>query len=385
MAIGRYLPRAPVDAVAALVGLAVAETVCWVHPNPLGGPVAGATWLLVVYPPLLALPLAWRRRSPLAAFAITMSAVVLQAVVTGDSAEGLHNLFCMGAGIYAVAAFSVRRRAAVGLAVGILGYLVYAMENHDIRGGAEANLWAGAFFGVALLTVWLAGVFVRARRQEALESEHTQALERAAREAVADERARLARELHDVVSHNLSVMVVQAAGARASGTSSPKTLEKIETSGRESLVEMRRLLGVLRHDGQAASLSPPPGVGAIGDLVEHVRAAGVPVELRVEGDLDTVAPAVDLSVYRIVQEALTNVLKHAGKTSATVVVRCADGAITIDVADDGAGQAECSTVGHGLIGMRERVTMFGGDLDVGPRATGGFAVHARLPLTSGPS
>ena len=236
---------------------------------------------------------------------------------------------------------------------------------------------------MALVAVWLAGVFVRSRRQERLASQRAQLLEAAAAEAVSDERARLARELHDVVSHNLSVMVVQAAGARAAGNSDPQVLENIETSGRESLVEMRRLLGVLRSEHDDASLAPSPGIGALGELVDQVRAAGLPVELRVEGDCAEVAPAVDLSVYRIVQEALTNVLNHAGPAHATVVVLGTAESITVDVTDDGRGPSATPRAGHGLIGMRERVSTFGGDIRVGPGGSGGFAVHVVIPRGAG--
>jgi signal transduction histidine kinase len=380
MGIGRYLPRSRVDVAVALVGLCLSAAVCWVQPNPLGGPVAGAPWLLVVYPLLLSVPLAWRRHSPLAAFLVIMGAVVLQAVVTGDSTEGLHNMYCAGVGVFAVAAYCERRQATTGLIVAVLAYGVYAFENHDIRGGRQADLWAGSFFGVALVTVWLVGVFVRSRRQERWAAAHAQAVEHAAHEAVTLERARLARELHDVISHNLSVMVVQAAGARAAGSSTPEALEKIESSGRDSLVEMRRLLGVLRRDGEDPSLAPQPGIAAIGELVSQVCAAGVPVDLRIEGDATDVAPAVDLSVYRIVQESLTNVIKHAGRARTSVRVTCSYDEITVHVADDGPGRSATTTiVGHGLIGMRERVAMFNGSFEAGPGADGGFAVHARVP------
>jgi signal transduction histidine kinase len=385
MGIGRFLPRSPLDAALALVGVMLCEIAVWVHPNPIADGVAGDQWLLFVFPLLLGVPLAWRRHSPLAAFAVIMGGVTLQAVATGDSSEGLHNMFCAGVGIYAVAAYSVRGRAAVGLAIGMVGYAAYALNNHDIQGGSEANLWAGAFFGVALLTIWLGGVFMRNRRQERLVADTTRALQRAAREAVSDERARLARELHDVISHNLSVMVVQAAGARAAGGSNPTALENIENSGRQSLVEMRRLLGVLRQDSDNPSLAPQPGIASIEELIAQVRAAGVTVDLSVEGDVGQVLPAVDLSVYRIVQESLTNVIKHAGPASVSVRLQSTRDSITIEVADDGRGSDAAAGLGHGLIGMKERVAMFGGDFLAGPARSGGFRVHARLPLDSGPT
>jgi signal transduction histidine kinase len=379
MGVARYLPRSRVDVVVAMVGLGLVVAVCWAPPNPVGDPVAGSALLLALYSVLLSVPLAWRRHSPFAAFTLIMAAVLLQAVVTGDSSEGLHNIYSVGIATFAVAVYCERRRSTAALVIAMAVYGVYALENRDIQSGRAADQWAGSFFGVALVTVWLVGVFVRDRRLERLAAEHALAVERAAQEAVTVERARLARELHDVISHNLSVIVVQAAGARAAGSSTPEALEKIESSGRESLVEMRRLLGVLRHDGEDASLSPQPGIAAVGELVEQVCAAGVPIELAVDGDVEGLAPAVDLSVYRIVQEALTNVLKHAGHARARVAVTCLPDAVTVDITDDGCGPTATIAVGHGLIGMRERVAMFGGDFEAGPGRDGGFVVHARVP------
>jgi signal transduction histidine kinase len=191
----------------------------------------------------------------------------------------------------------------------------------------------------------------------------------------------LARELHDIVSHNLSVVVVQAAGARAQGSSDSATLEKIERSGRESLVEMRRLLGVLRRDGDDASLMPQPGIAQLDSLADHVRAAGLAVTLAVDGDYRDIPAPIDHTAYRIVQEALTNTLKHAGPAHATVTVRRAVAAVSIEVADDGTGPAvNTSGSGHGLLGMRERAGLLGGELCAERGAAGGFVVSARLPL-----
>jgi signal transduction histidine kinase len=203
----------------------------------------------------------------------------------------------------------------------------------------------------------------------------------------------MARELHDIVSHNLSVVVVQAAGARAQadqGISAPGTLEKIERSGREALVEMRRLLGVLREDdGSDTGLAPRPGLAQLPALAEGVRATGMSVELEIGAGCAALAPAIDLSAYRIVQEALTNALKHAGPGASTRVrvQRDAD-ALRIEVVDDGAGAPQAATLdhgGHGLVGMRERAAVFGGELRAGARPEGGFAVDVRLPLSAGPA
>jgi signal transduction histidine kinase len=232
------------------------------------------------------------------------------------------------------------------------------------------------------VVAWLVGSFVRSGRvHKALEAQAADQ-RRAAESAVADERSRLARELHDIVSHNLSVVVLQAGGARAQGSlAAPGALEKIERSGREALFEMRRLLGVLRGDDEVATLAPQPGLEQIPPLVERIRAAGVPVELSIGGDRAGLSPALELSVYRIVQEALTNVLKHAGPASARVGITCAQDAITVEVVDDGRGSGTPpSSTGRGLVGMQERVALLGGSLRTAPGPHGGFVVQARLPV-----
>jgi len=237
---------------------------------------------------------------------------------------------------------------------------------------------------IPLLAFWLAGVFVQARRQSLALAERNAALEREAEQAKAAERARIARELHDIIAHHLSVVVLQAAGARASGRPADAALEKIENSGRWALAETRRLLDVLRDTGEETVLGPQPGIGELGALADSVRAAGLPVTLVIRGDHAALPAAVDVSVYRIVQEALTNVLKHAGHACADVTIGCADEAVVIEITDDGKGEtADRTPGGHGLAGMRERVAIFGGELRAGPRPGGGFAVCARLPLGAG--
>ena len=203
--------------------------------------------------------------------------------------------------------------------------------------------------------------------------------------ATAAERTRIARELHDIVAHHLSVVVLQAAGARASGKAAEAALEKIEHSGRQALAETRRLLGVLRESAGETGLGPQPGVGELEALADSVRAAGLPVNLVISGESAALPAAVDVSVYRIVQEALTNVLKHAGPARADVTIGCARDTVTIEVTDNGTGEPgrPATADGHGLAGMRERVAIFGGDLRAGPRPGGGFAVRARLPLADG--
>jgi signal transduction histidine kinase len=362
----------------ALAGAALTEWIVWTGKG-IGTAVAGPRWLTAGWPLLLDLPLAWRRRAPLFAWCLVLAGVNLQALWTGNSAEGLEVILPIAVGIYSVAAYSGRRGAFAGLALLAVGYTVFSLEDRGVKRSDSGSMWSAAFFGVAAVAIWFAGVWIRSRRDATVLAERAADLEHEAHVAVTEERARMARELHDIVSHNLSVVVLQAAGARAAGASAG-TLEKIERSGREALVEMRRLLGVLREDSSDASLTPQPGIADIHVLAASVRAAGVPVELEVDGDYGTLPPAVELSAYRIVQEALTNVLKHAKRAHAEVRVRRDGDVLTVEVLDDGVRTSAAGTGGHGLVGMRERVALFGGELHAGPRSEGGFAVHATLPV-----
>jgi signal transduction histidine kinase len=212
--------------------------------------------------------------------------------------------------------------------------------------------------------------------------------EEEARRAVARERARIARELHDVVAHSVGLMTVQAGAANLVFSTNPdaalSSLSSIERTGRLALGELRRLLGVLRSDGEGGELSPQPGLDRLGELVADVEKAGVEVELSVEGDLEDLPTALGLSAYRILQEGLTNVLKHAGPSArAHVVIRRAQRELVLEIADDGRGAASEAPKlvgGHGLIGMQERVALFGGKMATGPRRGGGFFVRTEIPL-----
>jgi signal transduction histidine kinase len=235
--------------------------------------------------------------------------------------------------------------------------------------------------GVTTLVVWVAGDFMRSRRAfiADLVARNRQEREHAAEQ----ERLRIARELHDVVAHNVSVMAIQAGAARVSGNSSPDALAAIESTARDTLSELNRLVGVLRRGPAAPELAPQPGLAQVDSLIKPVRDAGVDVTLKITGERRDLPAALDLSAYRIVQEALTNVLKHANATRVEVTVDYAADAITLTISDNGAGSSTAragGSTGHGLIGMRERADLFDGELTTGSSPLGGFTVRARLPV-----
>jgi signal transduction histidine kinase len=211
--------------------------------------------------------------------------------------------------------------------------------------------------------------------------------ERAARDAVTHERARIARELHDVVAHAMSVMVVQAGAARRVLDDDPASaraaIARIEATGRDGMAEMRRLIGILKEDAAHAERTPQPGLADLDALLETVRASGVAVELVNEGQPQPLSSGADLTAFRVVQEALTNVMKHAGRANARVLLRWLDDALEIEVADDGRGPTTAAPGGQGLIGMRERVALFDGTLTSGARPGGGFALRAVVPIEHG--
>lgn len=358
-----------------LLSVVLTEIEIWISDDVPGPRLGRALPLLL----LLIVPIIWRRRFPLAACVAVLASLDAYSIWHG-SPEGVELFVPLAAASYSVGAYCGRRGALAGLGVLAGGYAVYALEDVNVVHGGGTGEWAGAFFGVAILALWLLGVFVRSRRESAELAEHAAKLEHEAVVAVAEERARMARELHDIVSHNISVVVLQAAGARAAGPPDEGTLEKIEQSGREALVEMRRLLGVLREDVQGVELEPQPGIGQLEQLAESVRAVGLAVELDISDDCRELPPAVQLSVYRIIQEALTNALKHARASRAEVRVDRHGDLLSVAVLDDGASRPDGDEGGHGLIGMRERVALFGGELRTGPQAGGGFAVRATLPL-----
>ncbi len=277
------------------------------------------------------------------------------------------------------------RRAGLGLAivVGASTTLVY-----NIPGVSVDQL---VFIPVDFAVAWIAGLAVRARVEQAevAESHATQAEQErdaAARVAVAEERARIARELHDIVAHAVSVMVLQVGAVRHqlpdAMAEDRNALRSVEQAGRGALAEMRRLLSVMRRDGDGVELAPQPGLDGLDSLVQEIGRAGLPVELHLDGERFPLPPGIDLSAYRIVQEGLTNALKHARASHAEVTVRYGPDEVEIEVHDDGTGATPSDGYGHGLIGIRERVRLYGGEMTAGRTNGGGFTLSTRLPLTS---
>jgi signal transduction histidine kinase len=363
--------------VSLLLGSALYEI--WVIP---GGTWPGSPLLNSALAAVIILPVLFRRRFPLGVLLLVLVGSGVQYVYGGDAFQPW---FAFVLAFYAVAAYSGRRRAVLG---GIIGALpVVAVSVAKLLGGDAFGEVVPPWFFVA--GVWAFGRWMRSRGFQTRQLEDRAARleverEEKARAAVAAERARIARELHDVVAHSVSVMVVQAQAAqRLTGAEQTEfrqqTLNAIETTGRQALVEMRRLLGVLRHTDADLSLAPQPGLGDIDELISQVREADLPVELRIEGEAWPLPPGVDLSAYRIVQEALTNTLKHAGPARARVTIRYGNDDVELEIADDGPGTGPGGGSGQGLIGMRERVALYGGAFENG-KHNGGYRVRARLPL-----
>ena len=248
---------------------------------------------------------------------------------------------------------------------------------HDVVWGTE--LLAAEVIATAALAgaVAIAGLYAGARRGHAARER-----ELLAAQAAADERLRIARELHDAVGHEVSLMVVQVQALGATRPDIGEETESIAGHGRRAMAEMHRTLSLLRGADDPAELDPTPGLDGLDDVVDRARAAGLRVSLTVEGAPRPLAPALELSAYRIVQEAVTNAVRHAGRAAATITLRYEPAGLAIDVVDDGHGEASVATGGHGLTGMRERVALFGGAFTAGPAPGGGFAVHASLPYES---
>ena len=378
---GPFLLDGLLAAVMAAAGFALLASVLPFDP---GSPLAWAAYLLVA---AHTLPIAVRRRYPLQ--------VLVWALLTGAAfaALGLSLValsFSILIYVYTAAAQCPRRVSLAGLAATEALLLVVWLANPGAIGDASTLVVDGLIMAAA----WWLGDGSR-RRQEAVvaaqerAAELEAAREELARRAVTEERLRIARELHDVVAHSMSIIAVQSGVGVHVLDSQPeearKALAAVEATSRQALVEMRRLLGVLRAEAEPrGSLTPAPGLAGVEALAAEVARAGVRVEVRIEGTPAELPPGVDLAAYRIVQEALTNVVRHAGPATARVAVRYAPDRVAVEVADDGrGGDPGRDHGGHGIAGMRERAALYGGSLEAGPRTGGGFRVAASLPLDEG--
>jgi len=367
----------------------------------VGTPVAGARWWTV---PLLLIPagaLLVRRTAPLLCVVGVWLPVAVHAVLTGHGAEGAFLVLPAWASLYALAAYGSQRQLMAGLGVAVACLVVHDLFDPAAwRAGSEAA-WAAAFWDLLLFVPPLVGGWVGGVRRGKRLAEQNLVLEQRradeARAAVNDERARIARELHDSVTHNVNIVVLQAMAAAGVLDDDPararEPLAAIERSGREALAEMRRMLGVLREvDGDAGAAAPLRGVGDVTGLLDGARGSGLKVDLEVEGEQRRLPPAMGLTLYRIVQESLSNAAAHAARSYVIVRLRYEPEAVDVSVLDDGghvaappANDRLAGGPGFGLDGMRERVAVFGGTLDAGPRDEGGFRVHARLPLAQEPT
>jgi signal transduction histidine kinase len=373
-----------------LVDVAVAIAACVIAELELaiGSGIQGPAWVNALAAAGSTLPIAVRRIWPLAAVVMVGAVVAGQELAGGDLVENsITPLLSFPMVVYAVSAYCDRRRAFIGLLAAL------ALVWTEVL--AADRTVGGDFLFTALLVFgpWLVGRIVAARNELAVElSDKANRLEREqekqAQLAVAEERTRIARELHDVVAHNVSVMVVQAAAARRmidhDASKAKEALGSVEQTGRSALREMRRVVGMLGQADEELALAPQPSVDELDWLVERAREAGLEVDLTIEGEKKRLESGVDLSAFRIVQEALRNTLKHAGPARAQVTLRYREHDVEVDVSDNGRGVRapldNGAVTGHGLLGMRERVAMLGGEIEAGYRKDGGFGVHARLPL-----
>ena len=316
----------------------------------------------------------WRRSHPLAVLLLIVCVEVASVAVTPDrEPSGVGLAFA----VYAVSVYDHSRVrlmvAATAIAVILVAVILLVLGDFP---ASRILIPAGALSLVA----WVIGDYMRSRRQFFFEIVQRHQKER--EQAAEEERLRIARELHDVVAHNVSVMAIQAGAARVSGDSSAQTLESIERGARDTLSELNKLLGVLRKSPGAPELAPQPSLDQVDALLKPARDAGLEATVRITGERRALAVALELSAYRIVQEAITNVLKHANANRVEVLIDYAPAVLQLTISDNGSGPAATPGTGHGLVGMRERVELFGGEVSTGSSSLGGFTVRARLPFQS---
>jgi signal transduction histidine kinase len=343
-------------------------------------------WLDVPLIVAIVAPLLARRRFPFGAPATVAIAVVLTTLLDDRLVPNNFMAFLAGcAAVFLMALLRDWRQAVAGLAI------IFGAEGFVARTDPNGGIGVFLFSNLTFAVIWIVGFSLGRKFEEGEEAKERAARaererEEQARAAVAEERARIARELHDVVGHSVSVMTVQASGVRRllrpDQEREREALLVVERTGREALAEMRRMVGVLRRPEEAPALAPQPSLDHLSRLVDQAREAGLPVELRIEGQAIQLPAGVDLTAYRLVQEGLTNVVKHAQATRAEVLVDYGDSYLEVTVKDDGKGVGNGDGGGHGLVGMRERVSVYGGELDAGPQPGGGYSLHAKLPLVS---
>jgi len=327
--------------------------------------------------------LLFRQRAPLAAPLVVGVGAVVFSLVDAAAAYDTDTMFLvLILAAWAAGSLLDARQAALAIAFVLVGGWTVFVRAPGVP-WTELIWLSFPILGLFVISAAAARHSERARLAE----ERARRSEEEARRAVDEERRRITRELHDVLAHSVSVMTVQASAVRRrlqpEQEREREALRTVEETGRQALSEMRRLLGIMREAGEDAARAPQPGVAALRTLVEQVRSAGLPVELTVEGEPVRLPPGVDLSAYRIVQEALTNALRHGGNPAhAWVAVRYGDDDVEIEVANDGRSESNGEATGHGLVGMRERVAMCGGELRAGPREGGGFRISARLPVSA---
>jgi signal transduction histidine kinase len=371
-----------------IVALTISAMVQLIVNRDTPGAPTTSLWLSLPAMAALVLPLLAYRRYPFAAAASYWVIGIGVTLVDGTLIPYVDSLSVVGlAAAFLLGNLRDARQAWLGLALVTTSLLLIV---HYIPGEQSPNLYV--FLTIRYVAAWIAGYALRARSEQveeavvrAARAEHErESAESAARVAVAEERSRIARELHDVVAHAVSVMVLQVGAVRhklpESMTEDSEALRRVERAGRTALAEMRRLLAAMRPDGDEAELVPQPGLDGLDSLLAEVGRAGLPVELHLEGDPYPLPRGLDLSAYRIVQEGLTNVLKHAGASDADVVVRYRPDEVEIEVRDNGNGRAGGDGMGHGLVGIRERVKIYGGEMSARAEPEGGFVLSTRLPV-----
>ena len=355
---------------------AVAFGELYLSEGSTGGKLAAAAMMVII-----GLAAARRVRAPLPFLgSILVVSLAVAVLPKDDQTGGWVSLFpFLLLAVYSAAAHTSGRSMMVAGAMTIALY-VTDLVLIDPEG---VNPEGVVFYALLLGSPWITGRAVRQRRLDNRQLEYERV--RTAT-AIVEERERIARELHDVVAHAISVMILQARGGRRVLESDPadarQAFGNVERTGQQALDEMRRLLGLLRSSDDELALAPQPGLKELRGLVEQVETAGLPVQVVVEGEPRELPPGVDLSAFRIVQEALTNALRHAGPAHARVLLRYGADVLEIEITDDGPGTGGGSGPGHGLIGLRERVSVYGGELQAGPRSGGGYVLRVRLPLGS---